>query len=75
MGPAGEPDSAAIKKAINAYLAANPPSAGPQGPQGPMGPAGPQGPQGPAGITTSASSASNGMWALPFFALIASLQS
>jgi hypothetical protein len=79
MGPAGPAiDAGAIKDAIAAYLAANPPSMGPMGPagpMGPMGPAGPAGPQGPAGITTSASSASNGMWALPFFALIASLQS
>jgi hypothetical protein len=79
MGPAGPAiDAGAIKDAIAAYLAANPPSMGPMGPpgpMGPMGPAGPSGPQGPAGMTTSASSASNGMWALPFFALIASLQS
>ncbi len=73
IGPAGSSvDAGAIKAAINAYLAANPPSAGPQGPMGPMGPPGPSGPQGPEGMTTSAS---NGMWALPFFALIASLQS
>ena len=40
--------------AVNEYLTANPPPAGPQGeigPQGPQGETGPQGPQGPQGET------------------------
>jgi hypothetical protein len=61
-GPAGPPGSAsdaAIKAAVAAWLAANPPvgTPGPIGPTGPTGKTGSQGPMGPAGPPGSASDA------------------
>jgi len=73
MGPAGSSiDVEAVKKAIEAYLVANPPAQGPMGPMGPPGPMGPAGPPGASSGTTG--SGGNGMWVIPFLALLASLQ-
>jgi len=53
-GPPGAATQEAITAAVNAYMNANPPPAGPQGPQGP------EGPQGPAGQGTTATGGGGG---------------
>jgi len=77
MGPAGPPGTAtdaAIKAAVIAYLAKNPPQGtpGPMGPAGPPGIPGPMGPAGPPGTSVSSggAGADNKLWLLPLVGLL-----